>query len=56
MYHANEGILRCQTGGNPMGKTITFKRPDGKDVQGYLASPAGGDKTPGVVVVQDGGG
>ena len=36
-----------------MGKTITFKRPDGKDVQGYLASPAGGDKTPGVVVVQE---
>jgi len=36
-----------------MGKTISFKRPDGKDVQGYLATPAGGDKAPGVVVIQE---
>ena len=32
-----------------MGQMVTFKRPDGKDCNGYLASPAGGDKAPGVV-------
>ena len=37
-----------------MGDMISFKRPDGKDVQGYLATPAGGaDKAPGVVVLQE---
>ena len=35
-----------------MGKTVSFKRPDGKDVSGYLAEPAGG-KGPGVVVIQE---
>ena len=33
-----------------MGKTVSFKRPDGKDVSGYLAEPAGG-KGPGIVVI-----
>ena len=36
-----------------MGHMVTFKRPDGKDCNGYLASPAGGDKAPGVVVIQE---
>lgn len=37
-----------------MGQTVTFKRPDGKDGNGYLASPASGDnKAPGVVVIQE---
>src|SRR5262247_1368195 len=36
-----------------MGQMVTFKRPDGKDTNGYLASPAGGDKAPGVVVIQE---
>lgn len=37
-----------------MGTVITFKRPDGKDVQGYLASPANdADKAPGIVVIQE---
>jgi carboxymethylenebutenolidase len=36
-----------------MGQMVTFKRPDGKDCNGYLASPAGGDKAPGVVVIQE---
>jgi carboxymethylenebutenolidase len=36
-----------------MGQTVTFKRPDGKDCNGYLASPAGNDKAPGVVVIQE---
>jgi carboxymethylenebutenolidase len=37
-----------------MGQTVTFKRPDGKDCNGYLATPAGGDpKAPGVVVIQE---
>jgi carboxymethylenebutenolidase len=36
-----------------MGQMVTFKRPDGKDCNGYLASPAGGEKAPGVVVIQE---
>ncbi|HEY7320064.1 MAG TPA: dienelactone hydrolase family protein [Candidatus Binatia bacterium] len=36
-----------------MGQTVNFKRPDGKDCSGYIASPAGGDKAPGVVVIQE---
>ena len=35
-----------------MGATITFKRPDGKDAQGYLANAKKGD-APGVVVIQE---
>jgi carboxymethylenebutenolidase len=35
-----------------MGTSITFKRPDGKDANGYLANAAGGN-APGVVVVQE---
>jgi len=36
-----------------MGQTIIFKRPDGGECGGYLASPAGSDKVPGVVVIQE---
>jgi carboxymethylenebutenolidase len=36
-----------------MGQMVSFKRPDGQDCNGYLASPAGGDKAPGVVVIQE---
>jgi len=33
---------------------ISYKRPDGKDVQGYLATPAtAADKAPGIVVIQE---
>jgi carboxymethylenebutenolidase len=32
-----------------MGKTVSFKRPDGKSVNGYLA----GEKGPGIVVIQE---
>lgn len=35
-----------------MGKTIEFKRPDGKTVKGHLAEPAAGSG-PGVVVIQE---
>ena len=35
-----------------MGQTITFKRPDGQSVQGYLAEP-GARSAPGVVVIQE---
>jgi carboxymethylenebutenolidase len=35
-----------------MGQTISFKRPDGQSVQGYLAEPAGGSG-PGVLVIQE---
>jgi carboxymethylenebutenolidase len=37
-----------------MGQTVTFKRPDGKDCNGYLASPASGEsRAPAVVVIQE---
>ena len=36
-----------------MGKMISYKRPDGKDVNGYLAEPAGGRPAPGIVVIQE---
>jgi len=36
-----------------MGQMITFKRPDGGECGGYLASPAGSNKAPGVVVIQE---
>ncbi|RBP16172.1 carboxymethylenebutenolidase [Roseiarcus fermentans] len=35
-----------------MGATITFKRPDGRDAQGYLANSKRGD-APGLVVIQE---
>ena len=36
-----------------MGKMISYKRPDGKSVQGYLAEPKGGSSAPGMVVIQE---
>ena len=36
-----------------MGKSINFKRPDGKDVAGYLAEPTTGSNAPGMVVIQE---
>ena len=36
-----------------MGKTISFQRPDGQDVNAYLAEPAGAKPAPGVVVIQE---
>ena len=36
-----------------MGKMVSFKRPDGQSVEGYLAEPAAGVKAPGVVVIQE---
>ena len=36
-----------------MGKTIEFKRPDGKAVVGYLAESAQGASAPGMVVIQE---
>ncbi len=36
-----------------MGKMISFKRPDGKSVDGYLAEPANGAAAPGIVVIQE---
>src|SRR2546426_6791538 len=37
---------------DPMGTSITFKRPDGNDASGYLANAARGN-APGVVVIQE---
>lgn len=36
-----------------MGQNVSFKRPDGGDCNGYLASPVAGDKAHGVVVIQE---
>ncbi len=36
-----------------MGRSVSFKRPDGKNVDGYLADPKGGAKAPGMVVIQE---
>ena len=36
-----------------MGQMISYKRPDGKSVQGYLAEPKGGGSAPGMVVIQE---
>jgi carboxymethylenebutenolidase len=36
-----------------MGTTVSFKRPDGKDVQGYLAEPGNAAGAPAVVVIQE---
>lgn len=36
-----------------MGTMVTFNRPDGKSVSGYLAEPAAGSKAPGMVVIQE---
>src|SRR5258707_12252954 len=38
---------------NPMGKTASFNRPDGKSVNAYLADPAARAKAPGIVVIQE---
>lgn len=36
-----------------MGKMISFKRPDGQSVNGYLAEPADASRAPGMVVIQE---
>ena len=36
-----------------MGQMTSFKRPDGKSVQAYLAEAKGGAKAPGMVVIQE---
>ena len=36
-----------------MGQTVSYKRPDGKSVNGYLAEPKAGKNAPGVVVIQE---
>src|SRR3990172_4672049 len=36
-----------------MGKMISYKRPDGQSVNGYLAEPAQGAAAPGIVVIQE---
>jgi len=36
-----------------MGKTVSFNRPDGKSVNGYLAEPPTASKAPAMVVIQE---
>jgi carboxymethylenebutenolidase len=36
-----------------MAKMVTFNRPDGKSVNGYLAEPAAGGNAPAMVVIQE---
>jgi carboxymethylenebutenolidase len=38
---------------NRMGSIVSFQRPDGKSVQGYLAEPAQAANAPAVVVIQE---
>jgi carboxymethylenebutenolidase len=42
-----------QPTGDSMGTTISYQRPDGKSVQGYLAEPEGQAHAPAVVVIQE---
>ncbi|PXW25566.1 dienelactone hydrolase family protein [Paraburkholderia caballeronis] len=35
------------------GSMVTFSRPDGKELQGYLATPAQADGAPAIVVIQE---
>jgi carboxymethylenebutenolidase len=37
----------------PLGSMITFRRPDGKDVEGYLAKPQNPVGAPAIVVIQE---
>jgi len=37
----------------PAGSMITFSRPDGKQLQGYLAKPAKAEGAPAIVVIQE---
>jgi carboxymethylenebutenolidase len=36
-----------------MGTTVSFNRPDGKSVSGYLAEPSKQSRAPGIVVIQE---
>ena len=36
-----------------MGKSISYQRPDGESVNGYLAEGARGGPAPGIVVIQE---
>jgi carboxymethylenebutenolidase len=36
-----------------MGHIVNFQRPDGKELHGYLAEPAGKSKAPAIVVIQE---
>ena len=36
-----------------MGRIVSYKRPDGQGVDGYLAEPARGAGAPGIVVIQE---
>ncbi len=36
-----------------MGKMISYQRPDGQDVNGYLAEPSDATPAPGIVVIQE---
>ncbi|MEY4752867.1 MAG: hypothetical protein RJA44_542, partial [Pseudomonadota bacterium] len=36
-----------------MGQLISYQRPDGQSVQGYLAEPARPAGAPGLVVIQE---
>jgi carboxymethylenebutenolidase len=38
---------------NSSGSMVSFERPDGKDVQGYLAKPAKLEGAPAIVVIQE---
>src|ERR1700738_186956 len=43
----------CTTWNLPMATTVTFKRPDGQTVQGYLAEPEHPSGAAAIVVIQE---
>src|SRR5471032_2921205 len=45
--------MSCTKWGTQMGKMISYQRPDGGSVNGYLAEGARGASAPGVVVIQE---
>ena len=51
-WPASDPAAKNRSRRNPWARQITFKRPDGKDANGYLANAARGN-APGVVVIQE---
>jgi carboxymethylenebutenolidase len=50
---AHDGAMTRASSEEPMSKTISYPRPDGQSVDGYLAEPAGAAGAPGIVVIQE---
>ena len=51
LYHCY--LSTCASWNLLMGTTVTFKRPDGEIIQGYLAEPEHAAGTAAIVVIQE---